>query len=315
MKKAGVIAIVIGSVFTVIGAVLLGLGIANERVNRELVTHTYEIKDSVNVFDINISTADLYFKKDEENPRVVVKEREKEYHEVSVNDETLSIKFVNELKWYENIFDFSVGKMEIEIYLPEQEYKELKIISSTGDIEVNKDYSFETVDISLSTGNLKLYSSVSSELKISSSTGDIIVNDVDISKGYFKASTGNISLEKVNALEDIKVETSTGRITLNEVEAASLTTSCSTGRVNVSNSLFTKEMNIKTSTGDIRIVDSDAGGATLIATTGDVNATFLTSKIVFATSKSGDINVPRSTEGGRVDVETTTGDIYVSFKE
>ena len=296
MRKGIIAAIIVGSVLTVTGSVLFGIGLKNEKLDRAEVVHTYAITEAVNSISIDTKTADIEFKVSEDGEsKVVCKEREKEFHSVSVKDGTLSIVYGEDLPWYERWFDFYLNKMNVSIYLPSATYDSLTLKGSTGDVIVNKEYSFKDVNVTMSTGDITFASNVTNNCKINTSTGSISVNEVTAKEMELKASTGSIKMDTVNVSGTLKLETSTGKVTLNKV-------------------LTNGDMNIHTSTGDITIVDSDATNVTLEASTGDVNATFLTSKIIYASTSTGSIDVPHLTTGGRCDIKTSTGDIKVRIK-
>ena len=47
------------------------------------------------------------------------------------------------------------------------------------------------------------------------------------------------------------------------------------------------------------------------ASTGDIKGSFLTNKIFIAKTNTGDIEVPKTSAGGRCELSTNTGDIKV----
>lgn len=315
MKKGVLALIIVGASLFSVGTALFVTGLVVEKLNRKPITNTYEITEEVKNFNIDISTADLEFKVSEDGvSKVICNERENEYHEVTVADNTLSIKYKDDLPWYKRWFDLNSSRMNVTIYLPGSNYESLTVKSSTGDININKEYSFSDLDIKLTTGDIKIYSDVTNKLKAETTTGNILISEVSSSSLEAKASTGKLNLNKVDVTNDITLNTSTGHMNLEEVTAANLTTNCSTGEVKLNKVTLANNLNIKTSTGDITIVDSDANEVNLEASTGDVNATFLTSKIVYASSNTGRIDVPHSTSGGLCNIKTSTGDIVVRIK-
>lgn len=315
MKKGILALIIVGASLFTIGTALFVTGLVVEKLNRKPITNTYEITEEVKNFNIDISTADLEFKVAEDGvSKVVCNERENEHHEVVVADNTLSIKYKDDLPWYKRWFDLNSNKMNVTIYLPGSNYENLTVKSSTSDININKEYSFADLDIKLSTGDIKVYSDVTNKLKAETTTGNVSINEVSTSSIELKASTGKLNLNKVDVTGDITLTTSTGNMNLEEVTAANLTTNCSTGEVKLNKVTLVNNLNIKTSTGDIVVVDSDANEVNLEASTGDVNAIFLTSKIVYATSSTGNVDVPHSTSGGLCNIKTSTGDIVVRIK-
>ena len=315
MKKGFIALIVVGGVLLTAGAALLITGIVNEKVNRKAITNTYDITEEVKNFHFDITTADVSFKVSEDaTSKVICHEREKEVHDVTIADGTLSVTYKDNLAWYERWFDFNSSKMSIEIYLPSGNYNSLSYKSGTGDLLINKEYSFNEVDAKVSTGDVNIYSDVTNKLKAEASTGHISLSEVSVGSLELKASTGRLNLNKVNVSGDITLNTSTGRMTLEEINASNLTTNCSTGDVKFTNVNITNNINITTSTGDVTIVDSDASTVDIHTRTGEVNATFLTDKIVYAETSTGEVNVPHLKSGGLCNIKTSTGDITVRIK-
>ncbi len=78
---------------------------------------------------------------------------------------------------------------------------------------------------------------------------------------------------------------------------------------------ITKEkMSIKRSTGDIRFDGSDATEIFVETDTGDVTGTLISEKVFIARTDTGRINVPKTTNGGKCEINTDTGDIKLEIK-
>ena len=296
MKKGFIVLIVIGAIFTTAGAVLFGIGLSKEFKIAKSVTNEHVLTDTFEKVNIDIDTADLKFYKSTDGlNKVVCVEKEKQYHVVSVSDNTLSITSKDDLNWYERAFTFNPGKMEVNIYLSESSYDSLNIKSSTGDIAMPEGFTYRVSDIKLSTGDVYFSSQVSEALNIKTSTGDIHLDKLD--------SNG----------ASVTLECDTGKKYIESVHANKISMTSSTGRNNISNSTFNEDMYIKSSTGNVNIVSSDAATVNIETSTGDVNATFLTGKSVTTETRTGDISVIPST-GGACHIKTTTGDITVGYK-
>ena len=292
MKKT---LLIIGIVILAIGGIVLGLSIAKH--SEKSVKNEYTIDESFSNLDIDVTTSEVTFiKTNEAKAKVVLDEKEKEYHTVEVKDGTLEIKKVNTKKWFEYIFKLNFSRMKVTVYLPLSAYQNVKINSSTGNIKIPNDFSFGNVTISVSTGN------VSFEAKTS---GDFVVS----------ASTGKVTLNKANIGGAATISVSTGNIELTEVKAKSLDISASTGKVTLTKTIVTDLTKIKTSTGDVLFTDSDSGSLNVKTSTGSVRGTLLTAKIFSAKSDTGKASVPKTTTGGQCIIETGTGDIIIKLTE
>lgn len=291
MKKFLTIIIIVAVVFLISGGVVFGIGMANS--NNELITNAIELTDDFNKIEINLDTANFKIAPTTDSTKKVeIKEKEKDLHKVSVNDNTLSIKCEDNRPWYKKFFDFNFKRQLVILYIPEGIYGNLNVNTSTGDIELPENFEFDNLKIEVSTGDINVNSK--------------ITNEIDV-----KASTGNINISNNNSIGNVKIETSTGDIKLNNLVGNNLNINTSTGDVIISNALFVNKLNIETSTGDVTINSSDFNEIRIETSTGDVDATFKTNKIIYAETSTGDTDYPHLTEGGICEIETSTGNIKV----
>ena len=315
MKKAVVIPlIIVGSVFVVAGSVLLGLGLSNEIKQEEILTHTYEIKEAVTNFELKLNTADLEFKVSTDGTnKIVLEEKEKQYHEVKEENGTLFINAIDTKPWYEKIFMFSFKKMTVTFYLTETSYETFNLKSATGDVLIPGDFTFENETIELSTGDINSKAIVNKALSIKTNTGDVTLTDIKPESLTLITDTGNTNLENVEVTNDVVLSASTGRINVKNSKAVNANIKTSTGKVNLEGYVGSGSLEINTSTGDVVIADSDAASINIATSTGDVNATFLTGKSISYETRTGDVNVPSSI-GEPCHIKTSTGDITVAIK-
>ena len=68
------------------------------------------------------------------------------------------------------------------------------------------------------------------------------------------------------------------------------------------------------STGDVIMDGFDAENIYITLSTGDVTGTILSSKFFIANSDTGDVEVPKTREGGVCEIKVSTGDIKISYK-
>ena len=316
MKKLLLIPIILGGVLLVAGGVVFAVALANSNNSANIVDKTYDLNDSFSNIDIKLSTADLTFKvASDGNKKVVLQEREKQYHSVNVNNDTLSIEYRDDRKWHEKIFSFDWKPMKVDIYLPSAEYGNLKIDSATGDIVVPKEFTFANFNCELSTGNVNLSSNITNELYIKSSTGDINYKDATCGSLNFKSSTGHNYLKNVVINGKAEFNASTGYVKLENTTFTDLDIKASTGDVTLTDSVGSGKLTIKTSTGDVKFNDADAAELDIKTDTGWVKGTLLTSKQFSCKSDTGKIRVPEWSTGGHCRIETDTGDINITIKE
>ena len=298
------------------GGTVFAIALANNNSSSKIVDKTYDLNETFTNIDINLSTADLTFKvASDGNKKVVLQEREKQYHIVTVNNNTLSIEHRDDRKWYEKIFSFDWKPMKVDVYLPSAEYGNLKIESSTGDVTVPKEFAFANFNCELSTGNVNLSSNVTNELYIKSSTGDIDYKDATCGDLKLKSSTGHHYLKNVIVDGDAEINASTGYVKLEKTTFNDLDIKVSTGDVTLIDSVGSGKLTIKTNTGDVKFDDADAAELDIKTDTGSIKGTLLTSKQFSCKSDTGKIKVPEWSTGGHCRIETDTGDINITIKE
>ena len=80
------------------------------------------------------------------------------------------------------------------------------------------------------------------------------------------------------------------------------------------NVVASEKFSIKRDTGDVRFEDADAAEIEVETDTGSVSGSLRSEKIIFATSDTGKIDVPKNTTGGRCEITTNTGNIKIEIK-
>ena len=259
-------------------------------------TNTYEISEEFSDIKLNTETADILFAVSSDNMcRVVCCEEENMKHSVSVQDGTLTVSFVDDRTWYEHI-GFSFHSPKVTVYLPETEYASLVIKGSTGDVEIADEIKFDSAQISLS-------------------TGDIRVNNISAGTLDFSASTGDIVISNVNCTGDIKASVTTGDVKMMNVTCRNLISSGSTGDISLDNVIAAEKFSIERSTGDVKFNSSDAAEIYVKTSTGDVTGALLTEKIFITETSTGSVNVPKTRTGGNCEIVTSTGDIKIEISD
>jgi DUF4097 and DUF4098 domain-containing protein YvlB len=321
MKKSTAILLIIATSLVVLGCAVFGCAVI--MMNGDLAkmgtnkyeTNEHDISEEFKSIAINTDTADIeLIPSEDEKCSVVCFERIHAKHDVSVNDGVLTIKLVDSRKWYEYIgINFSTPK--ITVYIPQGEYGKLSIKSSTGDVKIPKEFKFENIDISESTGNVTNYASASENIIIKTSTGNIRVENVSAGTLDLSVSTGGITVSNVTCEGNVKIDVSTGKTNLTNIECKNIVSSGNTGAISLKNVIATEKFSIERSTGDVRFEGSDATEISVKTDTGDVTGTLLSEKVFITETSIGRINVPKTTSGGKCEITTATGDINISTKQ
>ena len=320
MSKKAIVWLVIGCSLILIGAIIF-VGVMfmidwdiKKLSNVKYISNEYEISEEIKSISIESDTADIAFiVSDGQNSSVSCYEQSKVTHSVNVVDGVLKIELVDTRKWYEYI---SIGfeNSKITIVLPAGEYESLYIKEHTGDINITNDFSFESIDISATTGDVSNGASSSGIMKIKVSTGNIFTEGVSADLLDLSVSTGKINASKIDCAGELKIQVSTGKVNLADVSCESFTSKGGTGDIYLKNVLASDKLFIERSTGDVSFDGSDAAGICVKTDTGDVEGTLLSDKVFVVKTDTGKINVPSSLTGGKCEIETDTGDIKISIK-
>lgn len=307
MKKT-IIWITITFFLVLVVGIILGSLIITDR----LETNKYGIKDNFNDIKIITDTADIEFVLSENlNSLIVCDEQKNVNHLVKVKDNTLLIEVDDNRKWYEHIgINFNTSK--ITIYIPKNEYGKLLIESSTGDINIPKNFKFESIDILEDTGNITNYASVYENIKIKTSTGNIHIKNIIANTIDLFTSTGKVDIIDINCSDNIKINVSTGDANIVDTNCKNLLSKGSTGNISLKNVIAIEKFSIERSTGDVKFKDSDASDIFVRTDTGNVTGNLLTDKVFFAETDTGNIDVPKVIADEKCEVITDTGDIKIS---
>ena len=276
------------------------------------VNNEHQIDVDFNNIAINTDTADINFVLSADDIcRVVCYESVNARHVVEVVDDTLVVKAPEGENWYDYI-NIPFTSPKITVYLPKTNYASFVVRHSTGDVEISSDLTFYSMDISLSTGDVKCYASAVESIKIDTSTGDIFVQGVSANSLDIEVSTGKVSVCDTTCNGQVSILVSTGKAILTDVVCKNLFSTGTTGDIKLKNVVCSQNISIKRSTGDVFMEDSDANELYISTSTGDVRGNLLTSKIFYAKSDTGRINVPKFVTGGLCEITTVTGDIYIT---
>lgn len=300
MSKQMIIWLIIGAILITVGGVIFvgAMTVQNWDFRKlsaqKYQTSFYEITEDYGNLSIDVGTSNIDFLPSEsEKCRVVCYEQKNVEHTVLVKDGTLRIQSVDTRKWYEHIGIFFTTPT-LTIYLPQKEYESLVIKSSTGDINVPKDFTFGSIDIVESTGSVTLLANVKEDVKI-------------------KTSTGNISVENISP-KSLDLTVSTGKVAVSNVACQDFVSNGNTGSLSLNGIIASDKIFIVRSTGDIKFDGCDAADIFVKTDTGDIKGSLLSEKVFFAESDTGKIDLPKTASGGRCEITTDTGNIKITIK-
>lgn len=320
MRKKTKIWLIIAVSLVIIGGIVLGviMNILHWDFSKlstvKYKTNDYRFSENFENISITTDTADIVFlPSDNTSTFVTCYEAENMTHTVTIQDGTLKIEFNDTRKWFAFI-GFSFSKPKITVSMPQGEYTDLAIKSSTGDVQIPNNFTFATMDMQGSTGNVINHASVSGSVQIKRSTGDIQVENITASSLDLSVSTGKITVSNTKISDNINLRVSTGKTDLTNVQCNKLTATGNTGDIALTSVIATENFTIRRTTGDITFNRCDAGEISVITDTGKVCGSLLSDKIFITETDTGRVNVPKTTSGGKCEITTDTGDIKITIE-
>lgn len=281
---------------------------------REFKTSTVAVSEGFRNISITSDTENIVFlPSDSEKCSVEFYEWGNVKHTASVQDDTLSINVIDAESWYDRI-GFHLGTPKITIYLPQTGYAALSIEESTGDILIPKDFTFEFIDISASTGNVACFASSARLLRIETSTGDIQAEGISAGELDLSVTTGEVVIRSVACAGNVGVSVDTGEAELTDVSCKRVVSNGSTGSIAMENVLAEEAITVQRSTGDVKFEQCDGAEFLVTTSTGNVTGTLLSEKVFITQSSTGRVEVPETVTGGKCKITTSTGDILMSIK-
>ena len=227
MKKTTKIWIMIAASLMLVGRILVKLSTVKHETN------TYEVSKAFSDISISTDTADIIFAlSDDGKCKVECYEKGNAKHSVTVENDVLVVR-INK-SWYDYI-GYGFGSSKITVYLPKTEYNALSISESTGNVEIPKDYLFDNIDISLSTGDVNFFASVSKLAKIKAITGKIRVENTSAGSLDLSVTTGKVTVSGVPCRDDITVNVVTGNAYLTDSSCRSVISRGITGSISLNN--------------------------------------------------------------------------------
>ncbi|MBQ9490907.1 MAG: DUF4097 family beta strand repeat protein [Lachnospiraceae bacterium] len=201
--------------------------------NVSYVTNTYDLEDSFSDLTISGNAENIIFIPSKDGVcHITLLEEEKALHQVSVENDTLTIRSRNDKEWYEHIW-FLTQRPCITIALPKKVYDRMMIETNVGEVELT--------DLSCK------------ELFVTQNTGDVTLERVIASEGlYVKSDTGDIEFEECDAAI-ISMETATGDMEGTLLTGKQFDAKTSTGKIDVPESSDGGTCKLRTNTGSIQV--------------------------------------------------------------
>lgn len=321
MKKATMLLLIAAVSLILIGGVIFVCAMAalqwdfTRLSTTNYETNSYEIDEAFAAITVNTDTADVIFLPAEDGKRLVVcHEQEDRKHTVTVRDGVLVIEPANEGAWHSHI-GIHFGTPKITLYLPSGEYNALLITSDTGDVHIPKDFAFQSIEIKSDTGDVTNYASASETIKITADTGDLRIESIATGALTLCTTTGDITATNVTCHGDLSVDVTTGDVTLVGVTCKNLRSNGDTGDITLDGVIAAEAFVVARSTGEICLAGCDAATISLQTDTGDIKGTLLSEKIFDVSTDTGDKEIPSTHSGGRCEIISDTGDVWIRIQQ
>ncbi len=316
MSKGMKIWLVIASSVTLVGILIFGIIMTVlEWDFRMLSTVTYVKNDytiSESFCDISIvtDTADIEFILDPyQKPTVICYEDSRAEHSVKVEEDCLEIN-VNENVGWNDFVNINFNTPKITVILPNS-CRKINVKSLTGDVVLPDDFTFDSIDVSVTTGDVECRADSLNGITVKSTTGDIDLSECHGGSMNLSATTGDISVEKTYCDSDIRIDVTSGDVYLSELYAVRLDSKGKSGEILLKKVTPSTEISILRSTGDVTFEECDAGEICVQTDTGDVTGTLLSEKTFVTSTDTGRIDVSKTVNGGKCEIKTNTGDIEI----
>ena len=283
-------------------------------VENKYIEKNYSIDVDFNdiLIEASISNVSLELSEDQWC-RVICSENADFKYSVTVSENKLKILEIDNRSWIKKLF--TKQNRFITVYLPKSEYSSLEINAGVGNIKLPSDFAFNDIDVSLSVGDLVCNSSAAERVQIDSSTGNVIFENATFKHLTISLSTGNVSINDVNCAGDLSIDISTGRTQLNNVNCNNLYSTGSTGKINMKQVIAQNKINVERSTGDISFECCDAAELFVQTSTGDIEGSLNSPKVFVYSTSTGKVSLPKTTTGGKCELNTSTGDIAITINE
>ena len=278
----------------------------------QYITNEHVISEEFNSIEINATTADVTFlKSNNSENKIVCYENKKLTHQITVTEGVLTVTEKDERTWRDYI-GINFESPKICVYLAGEEYENLTVNLTTGDVNIAKGFLLKTLSVEVFTGDVACFASANELLKISSGTGDLSLEKVKCGVVELITSTGDIDGDGIDC-DKLEVTVTTGDVELENLSCKSFISNGGTGDILLKNALVEGKLSIERNTGDVELNNSDGGEILIVTTTGDVECSLRSSKVFTVETSSGDKRIPSSNEGGVCEIRTSTGDIDVNI--
>ncbi|MBZ2174210.1 DUF4097 domain-containing protein [Schnuerera sp. xch1] len=190
-----------------------------------------------------------------------------------------------------NSYSVSNSDIKLNIYIPNNYEDRIKVITSSGDINVSK-LELSQLNLTTNSGDIIVKDVTLDTISTETSSGNQIIKSITSTKSNLIASSGDINV--YNFIGDMVVETSSGEIKLNYNE-------------------FNKDINATTSSGNVKIVlpESSQFNIDAYASSGNITTEF---PVTIMDKQKCNLTGKVGNSSNNIEIITSLGDIEIKNK-
>ncbi|WP_219835176.1 DUF4097 family beta strand repeat-containing protein [Paenibacillus sp. R14(2021)] len=172
---------------------------------------------------------------------------------------------------FEGHTGFSMGvsilNLDMKLELPQQQYRQLKLDSGSGDIQLSG-MAIDAIALDGGSGDMKLSQLQTKELLVSLGSGNVDASDIASGGNVtVKANSGDVAVERL-AAKQLAVDIGSGNVDAADVEAE-VKVDTGSGDVSLAQKDITQPVNLKTGSGNVSLMtDSRPSQAEITYSTG-----------------------------------------------
>lgn len=263
---------------------LINLGITSDKISNNLI-YNKEYEDKFDNINIKTDSSDIKIKKSNDSKiKVLIYSEEEKVKRLDVKD-NLSLNINLDIKNGFNFLMFNNKNSKIEVYIPEEYNKSIKIDNGYGNTDID-DFINLNMNIISDCGDIKIGSGNS--IKIDNSYGDTIINksniidinndcgDIEIGKtksailknSYGDIEIGNvseyidiedncgdISVDNISLIKNSSIKSDMGDVTIDNIKDIYIDAKTDLGDISVDNNYHTSNITLKIENdcGDIEV--------------------------------------------------------------
>lgn len=224
-----------------------------------------------------------------------------------------------------NLFSWTWSERLLEITLPNSKLESVKILTTSGGVEVDA-AEFQQLKISSNSGNVKIQNTKVSQLaELSTTSGDVSTKETTMAQLKVRTTSGDIRTD--GTAKTIITQSSSGNQKLNFPKAKSIQSMSSSGSITMK--IHQADVSLKTSSGNqkVEVLTGSKLSGSLQSSSGDIRLKFsdqAPSLSLTTSTASGDVSIAKKysykKEGntykindgsGALKVQTSSGDVVV----